>query len=276
MCALENMRLNCADAIDDCAKAHMTISMLEKELDQIKAAQDETKSIVENKCVLSQKIEMLMLQKTSDQLADDKHDVLLELESEKKKSKLINNRLNQDLSELRVKHQKEKTEIIKNLKSEIKSWRKDLGDERKEKIKLEKQLELLQKKVEVKLKTSTQTCQTDQHPDIPYSISDPLPPIFSSQLCHSSRRLGYLSRSLPNFNTVCWVKPDDTFQDEAEEALNEQYDRQIEEFYISEQERVKSLRDPTSNLGQFEGHIIINTLNSSRDSSITTIEEEEF
>ena len=156
-CALENMKMKLADAIDDCAEAHKTISILEKELAQSKSAQHETKSIVKNQSVQSQKFETL--QRSFDKLADDKHEVLLELESERKKSKLINNKLNRDISELNVKHQKEKTEITKNLKSEIKSWRKDLGSERKEKLKLEKQLEMLQKKVEEKLHKSTQACQ---------------------------------------------------------------------------------------------------------------------
>ena len=93
-----------------------------------------------------------MLQKSCDKLANDKHEVLLEVQSERKKSKLINNQLNPNSSDLRVKHQKEKT----------------LGNERKEKIKLEKQLEMLQKKVEEKQNTSTRACQTDQHPDIRY------------------------------------------------------------------------------------------------------------
>ena len=136
------------------------------------------------------------------------------------------------------------------------------------------------KKAEKKPETSSQTVHIDQHPEIPYEISEPLPPIVSSDLCHTSPRIGYLSKSLPNFHMICLVTPDDNFQDEAEEALNEQYDRQIEEFYTSKRERVKSLRaekiDSTSVLENVKGHVVLNVTGFSRESLISTSEEDEF
>jgi hypothetical protein len=52
------------------------------------------------------------------------------------------------------------------------------------------------------------------------------------QLCHRSRPIHFLSRSIPNLNSILWCPPDDEALDAAEEYLSEQYDREIEEFYL--------------------------------------------
>ena len=46
---------------------------------------------------------------------------------------------------------------------------------------------------------------------------------------------------MPNLNSILWCPPDDEYLDAAEEFLAEQYDREIEEFYLEarEQARVK-------------------------------------
>ena len=83
---------------------------------------------------------------------------------------------------------------------------------------------------------------------------------------------------------MCWVKSDDTFEDEAQEALNAQNGRQIEEFYLDEQERVKNLKAedletgivPGTTLNHLEGHIILNIESSSRDSSTTASEDGDY
>ena len=77
--------------------------------------------------------------------------------------------------------------------------------------------------------------QTDYHPEIPYLVTDPLPPIFSSQLCFKSRPIHFLSRSLPNLSSILWCPSDN----EAEEFLSEQYDREIQEFYLDAQEQAR-------------------------------------
>ena len=48
--------------------------------------------------------------------------------------------------------------------------------------------------------------QTKSHPDIPYKLTDPLPPIFSMELRHKSRPIHFLSRSIPNL-TESVVQP---------------------------------------------------------------------
>ena len=77
---------------------------------------------------------------------------------------------------------------------------------------------------------SSQTCHNDE---IPYSVTTALPPIFGSQLCYATKHIHHLSSSLPNLSTMNWVTvtEEDVIRDQAEEALNEQYDRKIAEFY---------------------------------------------
>ena len=83
---------------------------------------------------------------------------------------------------------------------------------------------------------------TESHPDIPYKITDPLPPIFSMQLCHKSRPIHFLSRSIPNLNSILWCPPDDEILDAAEEYLSEQYDREIEDLKTLKKVKCKYLK----------------------------------
>ena len=53
----------------------------------------------------------------------------------------VSERLKKELRENRTKVKKEKAAMLKAHKTEVKSWRKDLGEETKKRIKLEKQLE---------------------------------------------------------------------------------------------------------------------------------------
>ena len=106
----------------------------------------------------------------------------------------------------------------------------------KEKADIGRKLTLL-----IEKKSEDAPCQTDSHPEIPYEVTSPLPPIFGNQLCWKSR-LFHFSKSLPSLDKLCWCKPDYDFTDEAEEALNEQYDRQVREFYEDERDRVRASR----------------------------------
>ena len=177
----------------------------------------------------------------------------------------------------------------KNLVSENKTLRKDLKNLTKEldlfkceslqsKRKLESKIELLEKRFEDQ-KSETEAVlsnieneraelkllrekffivkkevpsQTLSNPDVPYLVTDPLPPIFSSQLCFKSRPIHFLSRSMPNLNSILWCPPDDEDLDAAEEFLAEQYDREIEEFYLEarEQARVKHVAGQHGHLEQ--------------------------
>ena len=75
-------------------------------------------------------------------------------------------------------------------------------------------------------------------------ITDALPPIFGSKLCHRSKAVKFFSRSLPNLSTISWVRvtEEDIQENEAEQALNNQYDRQVDEFYIDAKKKAEAVR----------------------------------
>ena len=146
--------------------------------------------------------------------------------------------LNFGLSKTTLKFNAEKANMKKTHKKEIKHWRKELGLERSLKIKLEKKFEQ-KPKVSPPIPVAS---QTPHHPDIPYQVASPLPPIFSSELRRKTPKLHFISRSHPDLNTILWCKPDTDFIDEAEEALNEQYDREVQEFYSDQRDRLKAFK----------------------------------
>ena len=93
-------------------------------------------------------------------------------------------------------------------------------------------------------KVHSKSCQTDPSEDIPYEITAPLPPIFNSQLCHLSKRIPYLSNSLPNLSTVNWVMitEEDIIEDKAQQALNDQYDLQILDYFEEARGKSRAVR----------------------------------
>ena len=65
----------------------------------------------------------------------NKHIQDLELSNETLQQ--VTNKLHKEIYNLETKHQKTKNLLIKEFKAEVKSWKKDLGIEIKEKINLE-------------------------------------------------------------------------------------------------------------------------------------------
>ena len=63
--------------------------------------------------------------------------------SSKVKTDVCNN-LRRELNEVKNKFNKEKNEMIKNHKIEVKYWRKELGDEKKETVVLKKKLKVVE------------------------------------------------------------------------------------------------------------------------------------
>ena len=86
---------------------------------------------------------------------EDQNQEIINLQNSLKVKIKVSEKLNKELSENKIKAEKEKAAIIKTYKAEVKSWRKDLGDVTRQKVKLEKKLEMnLEKKTgRVKLKT---------------------------------------------------------------------------------------------------------------------------
>ena len=157
------------------------------------------------------------------------------LQSSLEKSECVIKKLNKLVNTNKMNHEKETKLIVKNLKSEMKSWKKELGSERSKKIKAEKNfatLEIIVNELNSKSVKSI-SCQTGYCPEVPYLVTTSLPPIFGSQLCRISKPINFLSRSLPDMATLDWVRitEEDKVLNAAEEALNEQYDRKVEDFY---------------------------------------------
>ena len=88
----------------------------------------------------------------------------------------------------------------------------------------------------------TQTCY---HPDFPYKIDMPLPPIFSSCLVHKTKPINFLSRSHPNLETIKWTKftEEDLIEDQISEIEMENYELEVKEIFEEAVEKAKALRE---------------------------------
>ena len=174
------------------------------------------------------------------------HNERLESSTKKLNSQMISNQL---------KSKKEKEEVIKETKAEIKILKTDLGQERKKTVKLEKELENVKRQVhkpsDIKATNTTgppnvmsTSCQTDAHPDLPYQITSPLPPIFSSQFCRHTPKIRFWSRSLPKLDSVDWWNKTeaDFIEEEIADYEAELYDREIEDFYKLKQDEARAVR----------------------------------
>ena len=86
--------------------------------------------------------------------------------------------------------------------------------------------------------------QTINCVDTPYSILEPLPPIFGSKLCIQTKA-PFMSKSLMNLATLkmVHVTQDDLLLEAAEEALSLQYDRDIENYYEKAKDKARRLRE---------------------------------
>ena len=91
---------------------------------------------------------------------------------------LVSEKFNKEINENREALQLQKTAIIKDFKAQIKMWRKDLGEERREKICIEKKLDNLKKKTEEKrVKTETKSSQSVDVEDRPVpALTEPSVP----------------------------------------------------------------------------------------------------
>jgi hypothetical protein len=86
------------------------------------------------------------------------------LEVNNKRLKQATGRLNRELARVREDSKKDKSDAVKDIKTEIKKWRKSLGLERSEKVKLEKKLVLF-KKSSSEASSSSKPTQTEKLPE---------------------------------------------------------------------------------------------------------------
>ena len=84
---------------------------------------------------------------------------------------------------------------LKDQRSETKDVLRNIENEKAE-------LEFF--RVQSKIEKKEVPSQTDTNPDIPYLVTDPLPPIFSLQPCYKLRQINFLSGSIPNLNSILW------------------------------------------------------------------------
>ena len=120
-------------AIEDCEAAYNKIRLLES--NPIVKTEDNKKQKME----LSKKDELLndLSSKLSQVSVENEHLKMKldkqssEIQNLQKSSKEISNKLNKELVSTKVKFQAEKEEILKQHKAEVKSWRQELGEVKK-------------------------------------------------------------------------------------------------------------------------------------------------
>ena len=105
-----------------------------------------------------------------------------------------------------------------------------------------KKLDQKIKKLEQKKAQNSVFVQTNSTIDLPYSIEDPLPPIFGSKLCWQSKPI-FQSNSLPELSLLSWVKTtdEDAIKDRAEESLIEIYGHDVDLFYLEARKKAAKL-----------------------------------
>ena len=116
-----------------------------------------------------------------------------------------------------------------NLKIEMSSLRTGKSKVENKVKTLEQKIRKMELKKQQQQLVSTQTYPTI---DVPYSVTDPLPPIFASKLCLRTRPV-FLSKSLPDLIQLSWVSvtEEDILREQADEALDILYDREIASYY---------------------------------------------
>ena len=233
--------------------------MIEKLEAYIKNIKDDKKGIENKKETVC--IENKGLKKEISENNEKSKATVKELKSLKKENKDITHDFEKVIEQLELK--------VKNLldfkaakaaeerkeKVELKSKSKKLKAVEEKLAKVEMEKNNLERKARLKIGTEYKISQTDPTPDLPYKITSPLPPIFSSQHCHTTPPIHFLSRSLPRLDKICWVQPEDNFLDEAEEFLNYQFDQQIKQFYVDAKEqahdkKMEDMKENTINIGQ--------------------------
>ena len=253
--ANENIKSDFEEAINECEANNEVIGNLQK----LNADQSE---IIGN---LKYKISNLQVEKTNletknknvsvenkafrKELKDLKNETTLrteDLKFLKKENKDIENNYDKKIEELECtigSLQKFKAEKIAEEKGETDRIEKKLKIIEKKEADLEiERINLETKANKMNVDNESKESQTDQHPDLPYEITSPLPPIFNSQLCHATPPIHFLSRSMPRLDKICWSKPNDCFVDEAEEFLNFQYDQQVQQYYLDAKQEAMDKR----------------------------------
>jgi chromosome segregation ATPase len=171
---LMSLKINYDNLVEESQAAYKTIESLQTQLAErvdIKREPDDNAAASFHRNFLENKVDSLefeinqLEQKTLDDkiTIEKQKEELQALEKSEKKQNQISNKLNKEMSEVIAKSKKEKKLIIKEHKSAIKHWKKELSEETKLKIKIE---ERLNKPVDNPAEVSTVlTNDTTEHPE---------------------------------------------------------------------------------------------------------------
>ena len=248
------------DTVENYDEKLSKFPFLEEQFQEINAENKklEQQIVASHKELENAKNRLIDTKKISDETLETNKNLLEEikcLKAHNDRLETSTKRLNSQMISNQTKTKKEKDELIKETKVEVKELKTDLGQERKKALKLEKELEHLKRQVHKPSETkATNTavspnlvsisCQTDPHPELPYEITSPLPPIFSSQFCHHTPRIRFWSRSLPKLESVDWWNKTeaDLIEEEVAEYEANLHDREIAEFYENKQDQARAVR----------------------------------
>lgn len=102
----------------------------------------------------------------------DRDDKILALQIAYNAAKEAACKLKNVLGQNKLKFEKEKSLLLKEHRAELKSWKKDLGNERREKIKLVKQLENISNKNEIHNKKQKTETYNEKHAEPEQNTSE--------------------------------------------------------------------------------------------------------
>ena len=135
---LETSRQNHAHVVGELTEAKFRIKVLE-ELTNKPIKNESNNEVIES---LTHAISSLTIEnKTLKKKIKEQDDEINDLENNIKVKVKLSETLNKKLSDAKISAEKDKADATKRHKTEIKMWRKDLGEERKKVVKLEKKLD---------------------------------------------------------------------------------------------------------------------------------------
>ena len=136
-------------------------------------------------------------------------------------------------------------ETLGNVRDTVSTLKEDICAAKSRESKLAAEIKKAQRRLKrlTDKQLSNTSSQTQITIDTPYTVDEPLAPIFGSHLCVKTKA-PFLSKSLPDISTLVFVNisEEDKLRDAAEEALSNQYDRNIKDFYNDAKIKAANLR----------------------------------
>ena len=141
---------NYEKVVDDCEAARKTIQFLQSKpvvvKQEVKAETDETlkKTLIEKDALIdalhSEVNQLVKKHEGYESVIENQKVQIQDFEFASKKLHQISDKFKKELNEAKTKFKKETSDLIKEHRKEVKYWKKELGEETKNKIKLEKKI----------------------------------------------------------------------------------------------------------------------------------------